>query len=417
MNALTTLDPQRRNSLLILFAAGLSFWSSMASLLPTLPLYVKEIGGTEQQVGLVMGSFAIGLLLSRRWLGRLADRRSRKIVVLVGTGVVAIAPLGYLLVTSIPLLMALRAFHGISIAAFTTGYTALVADLAPQKNRGELIGYMSLVTPIGVAIGPAMGGFLQDAFGFSALFQLASGLGVLSWLAAVQVWEPRLPKSNPETESAKVGGGRSFWSLLLSPRLRVPAFVMLLVGLVFGTITTFVPLYIQSTSIDLNPGWFYTAAAISSFTMRLVSGRASDRVGRGLFISTALLCYGISMIVLWHASSPQAFLIAALAEGAGAGIMIPTTIALMSDRSVAKERGRVFSLCIGGFDLGIAIAGPTLGSVAQYLGYANLFGLAAGFVAIALSVFLTQSSKDLPHSLRFAFGRERDVYAVENPNA
>lgn len=54
-----------------------------------------------------------------------------------------------------------RAFHGVSIAAFTTGYSALVVDLSPPKQKGELIGYMSLAVPIGMAIGPAMGGIFR----------------------------------------------------------------------------------------------------------------------------------------------------------------------------------------------------------------------------------------------------------------
>jgi MFS family permease len=50
-----------------------------------------------------MGSFAIGLILSRSWLGNLVDRRSRKLVVLFGTIVAATAPLGYLFFAIFPL--------------------------------------------------------------------------------------------------------------------------------------------------------------------------------------------------------------------------------------------------------------------------------------------------------------------------
>ena len=152
MKVFRTFDARLRRNLLILFTAGLLFWSSMGSLLPTLPLYIEHVGATKQQIGIVMGSFAIGLLLSRPWLGKTADRRGRKIVLLIGTLIAAIAPFGFLVVKSIPLLMVLRAFHGISIAAFTTGYLALVADLSDETNRGEVIGYMSLVTPTGLAI-------------------------------------------------------------------------------------------------------------------------------------------------------------------------------------------------------------------------------------------------------------------------
>jgi len=43
---------------------------------------------------------------------------------------------------------------------------------------------------------------------------------------------------------------------------------MLLVGLAFGALSTFVPLFIKSVGVDLNAGLFYTAAAIASFSVR-----------------------------------------------------------------------------------------------------------------------------------------------------
>ncbi len=56
-------------------------------MIATLPLYIKDIGGTPQQVGFVMGAFALGVILTRPWLGKLADRRSRKLVVLIGLAI------------------------------------------------------------------------------------------------------------------------------------------------------------------------------------------------------------------------------------------------------------------------------------------------------------------------------------------
>lgn len=409
MNVFRTLDAQRRRNLLVLFTAGLLFWSSLASLLPTLPLYVEDVGATKQQIGLVMGCFAIGLLLFRSLLGRLADRHSRKIVLLIGMGAVAIAPLGYLVVHSIPLLMVIRAFHGISIAAFATGYTTLVVDIAPAKNRGEVIGQMSLVNPIGMAVGPALGGFLQAGAGYTALFLLSAGLGFLGLFCTAQILNP--PAHSLDERNAT---SNYFWRLLGNRRIRIPALVMLLVGLAFGTLSTFVPLFIKSTGVELNAGLFYAAAAIASFSVRIVTGRASDLYGRGLFITVSLILYTLSMLSLWTADSSVAFLIAAIVEGTGAGILIPMVAAMMADRSLPQERGRIFGLCMVGFDVGIAIAGPVLGSVAEQLGYRQIFGFASGLTFLAIIVFLTQSSKDLPHSLRFALGRGRDVYALNN---
>ena len=410
MNVLYTLDAPLRRNLLVLFSAGLLFWSSLGSLLPTLPLYVEELGATKQQIGFVMGCFAIGLLLFRSMLGRLADEHSRKIVLLIGMSAVAIAPLGYMVVNSIPMLMLIRAFHGISIAAFTTGYSALVADIAPAKNRGEVIGYMSLVNPIGLALGPALGGFLQAEAGYTALFLLSAGLGFVGLVCTAQIINP----SVSDSDSVVSGTSQKFWRLLVTPRLRTPTLVLLLVGLAFGTLSTFVPLFMRSAGVDLNAGLFYTAAALSSFSVRIVAGRASDRYGRGLFITVSLILYTISMLMLWLANSAVGFLLAAVVEGAGAGILIPMIAAIIADRSRPQERGRLFGLCMVGFDIGMAIAGPVLGLVAEQVGYRDIFGFATCLTFLSIIIFVTQSSKDLHHSLNFALGRGRDVYALNN---
>ncbi|MBF2064005.1 MAG: MFS transporter [Calothrix sp. C42_A2020_038] len=410
MDALHISDFKLRRNLLILFAAGLLFWSSMASLLPTLPLYIQHIGATKQQVGVTMGSFAIGLLLFRPYLGKLADERGRKLVLIIGILAAALAPLGYAVATSVPVLMALRAFHGISIAAFTTAFSALVTDIAPSHKRGEIIGYMSLVNPIGMAIGPAIGGYLQEIAGYMPLFLLATTFAILALLCTSQVLTPPLVAP---THSEIINHKYKFWQILLNPKVRAPTLVMLLVGLAFGTISTFAPLYIKSTKVDLNAGLFYTAAAITSFSIRLLTGKISDRIGRGLFITIGIVSYSASMLILWQASSAAHFLLAASIQGIGGGTLIPMIVAIMADRSRPQERGRIFALCISGFDIGIAIAGPVLGSVADQVGYRNMFGFVGALTFVAIFIFFTQSSKSLRGSVLFALGRGRDAYALK----
>lgn len=411
---LQNVEPLTRRILVLLFVTGLLFWTSITCFLPTLPTYISFVGGTTQQVGFVMGSFAIGLLLSRLWLGKLADQHSRKIVVLIGTMVAGLAPLGYLSVHSIPGLMAIRAFHGISIAAFTTGYSALVTDLAPVKQRGELMGYMTLAVPVGMSIGPALGSWLKDDVGYWALFSGASLAGFLAFLLANRVREDK--RQGSESNNPGEQSSRNFRQLISSPSLFVPAVILLLDGLLFGTQVTFLPLFMEAINIPLSAGLFYSAAAIASFSSRVFVGKASDKYGRGLFITLSLICYGLSMILLAGSNNPQIFLVAAVLEGIGGGILIPTMLALISDRCQPQERGKVYAFCIAGFDVGIALAGPILGFLAEILGYRHLFALAAGFSPLALLVLFTISNKSLPHSFQFALGKAQDAYAIETQN-
>jgi MFS family permease len=96
----------------------------------------------------------------------------------------------------------------------------------------------------------------------------------------------------------------------------------------------------------------------------------------------------------------------------GNGLVIPMMIALISDRCNPKERGKVFSFCISGFDVGMALGGPILGSVANVFGYRIIFEIAAGLSIIAFWIFVTFSNKNFRNSLGFAMGKVDDLYKI-----
>ncbi|MFN7521547.1 MAG: MFS transporter, partial [Aphanizomenon sp.] len=333
--------------------------------------------------------------------------RGRKIVLVIGMSVAAIAPLGYLFVRSIIPLLLIRAFHGISIAAFATAYIALVSDLAPEHRRGEIVGYMSLVSPLGVGIGPAIGGFLQASIGYTPLFLSSAALSFLGLLCIIPIVNPPLV---PRQNNSK---NYNFWQILISPPVRIPAIVLFLSGLTLGSLHTFISLFIKSTGIDLNPGFFFSVAAVSSFSCRLFTGKASDQHGRGLFITLSLIAYTLSIICIWQANNSFMFLLGALMEGAATGTLIPMISVLMTDRALPYERGRIFSVSLMGFDIGLALAGPIFGTFAEILSYRSIFGLTTGFTVLAMIIFLTQSSRNVLESVRFALGRTEDIYAVK----
>ena len=119
------------------------------------------------------------------------------------------------------------------------------------------------------------------------------------------------------------------------------------------------------------------------------------------------------MWLLAFADSSVVLLLAAIAEGSGAGILIPTMLALISDRSYADERGKVYALCLGGFDVGIALAGPILGFLTEYVSYRGVFTINAFLAIIALIVFSLKGNRNLSSSWRFAIGKQKDLYNLD----
>jgi MFS family permease len=415
MQSLTTfsnLDTRLRKNLTAIFLAGLFFWSSMASQLPTLPLYIRTLTQSFDQIGLIMGSFAIGLLVCRSYLGRLADRKGRRYTMRIGLIVAAIVPLCYALLPSIPLLMIFRAVHGISIAAFAASYSALVSDLAPIEKRGEVIGYMSLVNPLGLAFGPAIGGLMYEAWGYQPLFVSASLLAIAGLLLTTQI-ETEGNIGDRQVNSANITKA-GFWQTFLNPRVRVPSTVLLLVGLAFGTLSSFMPILMQQKHIALNAGLFYMAAALSGFIIRFPVARLSDEWGRGIFISIGIFFYSLSMAIIYFANHDYAFLLSGIAEGIGSGIVIPAVVALLADRTVPQERGYVFGMTWIGFDVGIALAGPIMGKMIGFVGITNIFAIATGLCIVGMVIFATQSNKTVSESFKFAIGKSSDRYAVKS---
>ncbi len=403
-------------------------------MIPNLALYVGSFGASNQEIGWVMASFAVGLLVFRPWMARLSDRVGRKPALLIGVIVIAIAPILYLAVGLLPqiawtlpvlgwqmksttvLLALVRAFHGLSIAAFSTAYTAAVADLAPPQHRGELISTMSLANPVGLALGPALGGYLSGSF--TLAFLTMTGMGTVGTLCVLTAKEPS-PNEVSQSSTGKSSLDQAkrsplFWSLLLTPPIRVPALILFMIGIAFGSLVTFMPLYVQAQGWAFNIGLIYTASAIASFSTRAFTGSASDRLGRGRFISLGIFFYSLSMFTLWLSNSPETLLLAGIFQGVGSGTTIPIIAALMTDRSLPNQRGLTFGLCLTGFDLGIALAGPLMGQLADYTGsYALVFAISGFMTFLGLIIFITTSSKDVPHSVQFALNGGRDVYAIK----
>ncbi len=391
----------------VAFIAGLTFWSSMGSHLPVMTPYLISLGGREY-IGWVMAAFAGGLILCRSALGRFADRYGRRRSMQLGLTIAATVPLLYYLLPQVPIVIALRPIHALAVGAFATGYAALMGDIAPPHRRGQVIGFLSLVNPLGLGIGPGLGDFLRESLGYGATFMAASSFATVGLVCTLFIQDSYCPQ--PQAGKRSV----SLWQLIASPRVRAPAFVLLAIGLVFGIVSTYLPPFIDSIKPGINAGTFYVAASLAQFIFRVPVASLGDRYGRGLFICFALVCYTLAMVLIALAQSPPIFLIAALIDGVAAGTAIPTVIAWVTDRTVPEERGMIIGTVWLGFDVGIATSAAAVSKIQDLLNL-PLFAvfLIAGLISLsALVVFALTCSDTRRESLNFALGRAKDKYAI-----
>lgn len=105
------------NLLFLFVASGLFFFNEML-LMPTLPLYLSELGYSNLALGAVLGAFTLGVLAMRPVAGLVTDHKTRKLSLVIGLAVFTIAPPLYLLSNSFVYLLCVRFFHGTGIPFF-----------------------------------------------------------------------------------------------------------------------------------------------------------------------------------------------------------------------------------------------------------------------------------------------------------
>ena len=169
-------------------ASVLGFFVASGMFLPSTPRFTAgPLHGDDVAVGLVIGSFSVSSLLLRPFAGRWADRRGRRIMLIVGSAMQVLAAAGHLVATSIERLIVMRLLLGAAEAVFFVGAMAAATDLAPERRRGEAVSLISTALYVGVAVGPVLAEWLYAANGYAAIWLTAVGISILaiiiSWFA------------------------------------------------------------------------------------------------------------------------------------------------------------------------------------------------------------------------------------------
>lgn len=134
-------------------------------------------------------------------LGRWADRRGRLRSYLLGITLFTVGSLLAALARSGGLLIGGRVMQAVGAALLSATSAALVTAVFPPAERGRALGINVMAVYAGLSVGPPLGGFLVDRFGWPSLFllNLPIGLGVL-------VWGLHLARSVKDAEGPPRGG-------------------------------------------------------------------------------------------------------------------------------------------------------------------------------------------------------------------
>lgn len=348
-----------------------TLFTSFYFLLITLPIYIEKIGGTESEIGLILGVFTISAVLLRPFIGKEVDRRGRKIILVLGIIIFFLSMLLYDFTKNVTSLLLLRVLHGIGWGAATTAATTLIADIAPPNRRGEAMGIFGMASNVAMAIGPALSMMLLLEYDFPILFSISAGISFISLLLVLPISETMVV--HPKTP-------------LFSREALFPSALMFMISLTYGSIVSFLSLFAQKQGIS-NPGIFFTVFALTLILVRALAGKLSDIKGRKFVIIPGMILIAAGLGVLSTASALGSFLAAALLYGLGFGLVHPSLMAYLVDMVSDRGRGAAMGTFTAAFDLGIGAGSIVFGFILQYFDFQVMYML-SGLIALSGAVLL-----------------------------
>jgi len=365
---------------ILLFIATFTFVLSVGVLSPFLPIFASSLGATESLVGIIMGVFFAVGLLTRIPYGSLIDAYGKRLMMMVGAVIYTVAPLLYLFCSDPLHMFIIRVFHGFGMGAFQISATALAADLAPDDRLGETIAMYSVAPLVGMAMGPALGGFTAEYMGMDTNFLMAGGLGLLAITCSFMVRDYRAPSGRREFAIRPVISDRNVVS---------SAVIMFFVSISWASVGTFFPLHAADNGLALaSIGLFFTTYSITTVVSRPLIGKISDMVDRSLIIVFTAGIAVVSMVILALGTTFEVFILAAVVYAIGYGSCYTLISALAVDTVDANLRGSAIAFSYMGKDVGVMVGSMALGFLAQALGFVFLYLAVSGVLVAGIVVFI-----------------------------
>jgi MFS family permease len=267
-----------------------------------------EFHRSNADMGLVTTAFFWVYMLAAPLMGPLADRFSRKWIVVSGAVLWSLATLLTAITHDYSTLLFRHAIVGIGEASFGILAPTLVADLFPEGKRGRILGIFYFAIPVGSALGYLVGGPMGQAHGWRAPFYLAGAPGLLLALAIAFLPEPPrgIQDSIPETAERKSIRGllhnKAFWTATLG---------MAFMTFSMGGIAVWMPTFLvreRGYSVSHAGTMFGLILVFDGVVASLLGGWIGDKLlprfkGAYYLVSAVSLALGVpAMVVALHSS-------------------------------------------------------------------------------------------------------------------
>src|SRR5690242_13714786 len=180
------MQPKQMTTALILLSSCIGIlMTGFGIIVPVFPQRLQSLGLGAETLALMEGAFGLGMFLLSTPMGMLAGRIGRKPILLISLAGFIVTNL-LLAFVNVPLLFILIRFvEGMVISGLMPASLAIVGDTIPTAKQGRWIGFLTTAQATGIALGPGIGGFLYQVWGFTSPFLLSASIALLASLLCI----------------------------------------------------------------------------------------------------------------------------------------------------------------------------------------------------------------------------------------
>ncbi|MGM0922753.1 MAG: MFS transporter [Bacillota bacterium] len=373
----------------MLMLGNLFIFMSFQMLIPTLPPYIKSLGASGLEIGLVTALFSIGAVLSRPFIGYMLEYKARKPLVLIGAVALLAITIFYPISNVILIFLMFRFIHGLAWGFSTTVNGTAAVDVIPKSRLGEGMGYFGLSVTLGMIIAPSLGIFLFGVTTFNNLIYISCALGIIAiiLLAAVRYYTPESVRLTKKEELKF-----SYLGSLVEKTSWYPALITMIATFGYGSVVTFIVIFGEERGID-QIFLFYLFNAVMASISRPIAGKWFDERGpKGLIV----VCSSLTFAGMWALSFSHTNIgiaIAGILFGIGFGSLLPTLQSWTLSKTPDNRRGVANGMFFSAIDFGIGLSGIVFGLLAQFLETAVLFQISSIFLIVPMILTLLEGKR------------------------
>jgi DHA1 family bicyclomycin/chloramphenicol resistance-like MFS transporter len=271
--------------------------ASLTLITPSLPSLQEQLGISVAELGASQAAYLICIAVPQLLYGSYSDRIGRRRPLLVGLVLFTLGSVAATFAFDVWSLIAARLFQAVGASAGMVVSRGIVRDMHPEGRMASIMGFLAMAMMVIPMIAPALGGVVQDSFGWTGNFWLLAAIGAALIVASV-VW---LPGGRPAQGPQQRAGG-ALRTLVASRRFHFFTMQFALSSATNQLFFITAP-FIMERQFGQAPsayGYWFSLPPLLYFAGNMFSGMFAERAGTIRMVLTGTLGAGAACL-LWVA--------------------------------------------------------------------------------------------------------------------